>query len=71
MYFAVKKINELVVTSNKLRNNLAGLVTSGLRPDLVRGPPVLPRWPILFMELDVPESEVGEPRSIQTQLYLK
>jgi hypothetical protein len=23
------------------------------------------------MELDVPESEVGEPRSIQTQLYLK
>jgi hypothetical protein len=37
------KINELVVTSNKLTNNFAGLVTSGLRPDVALGPPVLPR----------------------------
>jgi hypothetical protein len=37
--FGVKKIDELV-TSNKLKNNFTGLVTSGLRSDLARGPPV-------------------------------
>jgi hypothetical protein len=36
--FGVKKINELVVTSNKLTNNFAVLVTS------VLGPRVGPRW---------------------------
>jgi hypothetical protein len=35
-----EKNNELVVTSNKLTNNFAGLVTSGLRPDVARRPPV-------------------------------
>jgi hypothetical protein len=35
--------NELVVNSNKLTNNFAGLVTSGLGQDVARGPPVLPR----------------------------
>jgi hypothetical protein len=29
-----KKINELVITSNKLTNNFAGLVTSSLGPDV-------------------------------------
>jgi hypothetical protein len=36
-YFGVKKINEIVVTSNKLRNNVAKLVTSGLGPDVAPG----------------------------------
>jgi hypothetical protein len=36
-------MNELVVTSNKLTNNFAGLVASGLGPDVASGPPVLPR----------------------------
>jgi hypothetical protein len=40
--FGFKKINELVVTSNKLTNNFAGLVKSGLGPGVVRGPPVGP-----------------------------
>jgi hypothetical protein len=40
--FGVKTINELVVTSNKLTNNFVGLVTSGIEPDLARGPPVAP-----------------------------
>jgi hypothetical protein len=31
-FFGVRKINEPVVTSNKLTNNLAGLVISGLGP---------------------------------------
>jgi hypothetical protein len=44
--FGVKKINELAVTSNKLTNNFAGLVRSGLGPDLARGPPVEQRWSI-------------------------
>jgi hypothetical protein len=39
--FGAKKINELVVTSNKL-NNFAGLVTSGLESDVARGLPVGP-----------------------------
>jgi hypothetical protein len=30
--FGAKEINTLVVTSNKLTNNFAGLVTSGLGP---------------------------------------
>jgi hypothetical protein len=42
--FCAKKINELAVTSNNLRNNFTGLVTSGLGPDISRGPPVGPRW---------------------------
>jgi hypothetical protein len=37
--FGVKKINELVATSNKLTNNFAGLITSGLGLDVARGPP--------------------------------
>jgi hypothetical protein len=35
--FEVKKINKFVITSNKLTNNFAGLVTSGLGPDATRG----------------------------------
>jgi hypothetical protein len=38
--FGVKKINELVITSNKFTNNFSGLVTSCLGPDMARGPPV-------------------------------
>jgi hypothetical protein len=41
--FAVKKINELAATSNKLTNNFAGLVTNGLGPDVARELPVLSR----------------------------
>jgi hypothetical protein len=37
--FGAKEINSLVATSNKLTQNFVGLVTSGLRPDLARGPP--------------------------------
>jgi hypothetical protein len=37
--FGVIKINELVVISNKLTNNFAGLVTSGFGSDVARGPP--------------------------------
>jgi hypothetical protein len=33
-------VNELVVTSNKLINNFAGLITSYLGVDVARGPPV-------------------------------
>jgi hypothetical protein len=40
--FRVKKMNELIVTSNKLTNNFVGLLTSSLRPDVVRGPLVGP-----------------------------
>jgi hypothetical protein len=43
-HFRMKKVNEFVVTSNKLTNNFAGLVTSGLGPDVARRPPVAPRW---------------------------
>jgi hypothetical protein len=43
--FGVKKINELVTTSNKLTNNFSGLVTSGLGMDVARGPPVGSRCP--------------------------
>jgi hypothetical protein len=39
----VKKINELVITSNKLKNTFAGLVTCGLGPDVTHGSPVGPR----------------------------
>jgi hypothetical protein len=39
-FFRAKKINELVVTNNKLTNDFSGLVTSGLRPDVAHGPPV-------------------------------
>jgi hypothetical protein len=35
------KINELVVTSKILTNNFSGLVTSGHRPDVARGPLVI------------------------------
>jgi hypothetical protein len=42
--FGVKNTNELVVTSNKLTNTSVGLVTSGLEPDVARGPPVTPRF---------------------------
>jgi hypothetical protein len=37
-FFCVKEINELVVTSKKLRHNLEGLVTSSLGPNAARGP---------------------------------
>jgi hypothetical protein len=42
--FGARKISKLVVTSNKLTNNFAGPVTSGLGPDVARGPPVGSRW---------------------------
>jgi hypothetical protein len=38
--FGVKKINKLVVTSNKLTDNFAGLVASDLGPDVAREPTV-------------------------------
>jgi hypothetical protein len=38
--FGGKKINELVVSGDKLKNDFAGLVTSVLGPDVARGPPV-------------------------------
>jgi hypothetical protein len=42
--FGVKKINELVVTSNKLTNNFVGLVASGLGPDVDRKLLTAPLW---------------------------
>jgi hypothetical protein len=39
----VNKINVLVATSNKLKINLAGVVTGGLWPDVTSLPPVLLR----------------------------
>jgi hypothetical protein len=39
----VKKINELVVNSNKFTNSFADLVTSGLGSDVARGPAVAQR----------------------------
>jgi hypothetical protein len=38
-YFGVNKINETAVTTKKLTNNFAGLVSSGLRPDVASRPP--------------------------------
>jgi hypothetical protein len=38
--FGVRKINELVLTSNKLTNNFADLVTSGPGPGVAHGSPV-------------------------------
>jgi hypothetical protein len=38
--FGAKKIKELIVLSNKLPNNFAGLIANGLVPDVARGPPV-------------------------------
>jgi hypothetical protein len=40
--YKIRKINELTVTSNKSTDNFAGLLTSGLKPDVTRGPPVGP-----------------------------
>jgi hypothetical protein len=37
--FRVKKVNQLIITSNKLTNSFVGLLTSDLRP-YVHGPPV-------------------------------
>jgi hypothetical protein len=42
--FRAKKMNQLVVTSYKLKNNFVGIITSVLGPDVARGPPVVPRW---------------------------
>lgn len=47
----MKKINEIIVTNNKYTANLAGLVTSGLRSDVARGPPVEQNWPIWKLSL--------------------
>jgi hypothetical protein len=41
-FFGENKINELVVTSNKLTNNFTSLVTSSLGLDVALGPPVGP-----------------------------
>jgi hypothetical protein len=38
--FGVKKIIQFAVTTNKLTNNFADLVTSGLGSDVACGPPV-------------------------------
>jgi hypothetical protein len=35
-----QKINELVITSNKLTNNYADLIMSGFEPDVARLPPL-------------------------------
>jgi hypothetical protein len=37
-----------VVTSQKLTNNFAGMVTSGLESNVARGPPVGPHWLRLY-----------------------
>jgi hypothetical protein len=58
-----EKINELVVTSNKLTDNFAGLITSGLGPDVARGPPVVPRWPILCYLSLLYNYNISDPRS--------
>jgi hypothetical protein len=42
--FGIKKINALVVPSNKSTHHFTGIVTNCLEPDLVLGPPVLPHW---------------------------
>jgi hypothetical protein len=39
-----KNTNELVSPPNRLTNNFANLVTSGLGPGMARGPQVRPRW---------------------------
>jgi hypothetical protein len=36
-----------VMTSNELTYTSVGLVTSGLEPDVTRGPPMWPRWYML------------------------
>jgi hypothetical protein len=41
-FLGVKKLNEPVVTGNKLKHNFAGLITSGLGPNVARRPPVGP-----------------------------
>jgi hypothetical protein len=56
-------MDELVVTSNKLTNNFAGLVTSGLGSDVARGPLVLPRCHLL-------SSRAFEWRFTQTVLLM-
>jgi hypothetical protein len=38
--FRVKKINKLAKSSNKVRNNFASFVTSGLSSDVAHGPPI-------------------------------
>jgi hypothetical protein len=40
--FGIKKVNQLTVTSYKLANNFASLITSRLGPDADRGLPVVP-----------------------------
>jgi hypothetical protein len=42
--FRVKKVNELVVSNNKLTNNFMVLVTTGLGLDVACRPPVGPHW---------------------------
>jgi hypothetical protein len=46
----------LVVTSNKLKINFAGLVTSGIGPDVAGGPPVAL---ILFLRFHLGRIETG------------
>jgi hypothetical protein len=53
LYLRAQKINELVVTSKKLTNNFAGLVTAGLGPDMARGPPVGPRCCLINLLCDM------------------
>jgi hypothetical protein len=36
----IKEMNEVVVISNNFTNNFAGLVTSGVEPEVEGGPPV-------------------------------
>jgi hypothetical protein len=45
--FVVNKVNELVLNTNKLTNNFAGLVTIGFGPDVACGPPLRPRLSII------------------------
>jgi hypothetical protein len=42
-FFGVKKMNEVIVSSNELTNSFAVLVTGGLGPDVARRSPVGPR----------------------------
>jgi hypothetical protein len=63
--FGIKKINEFVVTVNKLTSYFAGLAASVLRLDMARGPSVGQRGP-----LSLPDRHDKSAVRL-TELYLK
>jgi hypothetical protein len=63
----IKKINELVITSNKLKNNFVGLVAVGLVLDVARGQPDIPRIVKIVIQISYSDNQsVSQSLSLST-----